>query len=70
MGGEDTLVVPVSRSNSLPALPSAGIQTRSDMASIRGAKILDGFITLGPNAGISASLRRDVHRNLYSVPLQ
>ena len=70
MGGEDTLVVPVSRSNSLPALPSGGLQTPADMASVRGAKILDGFITPGPKAGIFASLRRDVHRNLYSIPLQ
>ena len=70
MGGEDTLVAPVSRSNSLPALPSSGLQTRTDMASIRSAKVLDGFITPGPKAGLSASLRRDVHRNLYSIPLQ
>ena len=70
MGGEDTLVVSVSRSNSLPALPSAGIQTRSDMASIRGAKIFDGSIIPGPKAGMSASLRPDVHRNLYSIPLR
>ena len=70
MGGEDTLVVPVSSSDSLPALPSGGLQTRADMASIRGAKILDGFTTPGPKPGTSASLRRDVHRNLYSIPLQ
>jgi eukaryotic-like serine/threonine-protein kinase len=70
MGGEDTLVVPVTRSNSLPALPSAGIQTRTDMAGIRGAKILDGFIIPGPSAGMYASLHLDVHRNLYSIPLQ
>lgn len=70
MGEEDTLVVPVSRSNSLPALPSGGLQTRADMASVRGAKILDGFITPGPKAGTFASLHHDVHRNLYSIPLQ
>lgn len=70
MGGEDTLVVPVSRGNSLPALPSGGLQTPADMASVRGAKILDGFITPGPKAGMFASLRHDVHRNLYSIPLQ
>jgi eukaryotic-like serine/threonine-protein kinase len=70
MGGEDTLVVPVSSSNSLPALPSGGLRTRADMASVRGATILDGFIIPGPKARMSASLRRDVHRNLYSVPLQ
>lgn len=32
MGGEDTLIVPVSRDHSLPALPSGGIQTRAEMA--------------------------------------
>lgn len=68
MGGEDTVVVPVSSSQSLPALPSAGIKTRTDMAGIRGAKILDGFVIPGPKAGMSASLHLDVHRNLYSIP--
>ncbi|HEV2287853.1 MAG TPA: protein kinase [Candidatus Acidoferrales bacterium] len=70
MGGEDTLVVPVSRSNSLPTLPSGGLQTRADMTSVPGAKILDGFITPGPKVGIFALLRRDVHRNLYRIPIQ
>jgi eukaryotic-like serine/threonine-protein kinase len=70
MGGEDTLFVPVSRRNSLPAWPSGGLRSRADMTTVRGAKILDGFITLGPKAGMSALLHHDVHRNLYSVPLQ
>jgi eukaryotic-like serine/threonine-protein kinase len=69
-GGVETLVVPVSPSKSLPPLPSAGLQTRTDMERVRGAKILNGFVTPGPKPGISASLHRDVHRNLYSVSLQ
>ena len=68
-GGDDTLVIPVSHSNSLPGLPTGGFQTR-DTTSVRGAKVLDGFIIPAPKAGMSVSLRRDVHRNLYSIPLQ
>jgi Tol biopolymer transport system component len=70
MGGVKTLVVPISSSKSLPDLPSGGFQTHVEMESVRGAKIFDGSITPGPKLGISASLHRDVHRNLYSVPLQ
>ena len=70
MGGWDTVVVPVLHSVSLPALPSRGLQTRADMASLRGARVFDGLIAPGPEAGLSASLRRDVHLNLYSIPLR
>ncbi|HKV25603.1 MAG TPA: protein kinase [Candidatus Acidoferrum sp.] len=70
MGREVTMVVPVSRDKSLPTLPAAGIQTRADIAGIRGARIFDGAIIPGPKAGMSASLHTDVHRNLYKVPLK
>lgn len=70
MGAVETLSVPVGRSGGLPSLPPGGLQTRTDMANVRGGRILDGSITPGPKAEISASLHRDVHRNLYSIPLQ
>ena len=65
-----TLVVPVARANSPPPLPPAGIQSRADMEKIKGAKVLDGSIILGPKPGLSASLHQYVHRNLYRVPLR
>ncbi len=65
-----TLLVPVSPDRSLPTIPLAGIQTAADMANIRDVKVLDGEITLGPASGLSAESRRNVHRNLYSIPLK
>lgn len=70
MGSTETLVVPVSPPSSVPTLPAAGLETREEMEKVRGAKIMDGVVILGPGPGLSASVREDVHRNLYRVPLQ
>jgi serine/threonine protein kinase/Tol biopolymer transport system component len=68
--GGKTLVIPVSPAKSLPSLPPAGIQTKADIESIKGAQVLEGFMLPGPTARLYASLRRSVHRNLYRIPLQ
>ena len=70
MGEEQTLLLPIVQGKSLPAIPRAGIQTKADAESIRGARVLDGNITPGPTLRLYASSRRSVHRNLYRIPLQ
>ncbi|MGB7437401.1 MAG: winged helix-turn-helix domain-containing protein [Candidatus Acidiferrum sp.] len=67
--GTETLLAPVSSATNLPSLPSAGIASNEDMHSIPGAKVVDGAILWGPRPGLSATLHRDVHRNLYRVGL-
>jgi eukaryotic-like serine/threonine-protein kinase len=68
--GTETLVAPVSRATNLPPWPPAGIASSADMHSIKGAKVVDGFILWGPKPGLSATLHQDVHRNLYRVALR
>ena len=68
--GTETLLAPVSSATNLPLLPAAGIASSADMHSIRGAKVVDGAILWGPKPELSATLRKDVHRNLYRVALQ
>jgi eukaryotic-like serine/threonine-protein kinase len=68
--GTKTFVFPVARPGSLPPLPPAGLAPGSETENTNGAKVLDGLIVLGPTAGLSATLREDIHRNLYRVPLQ
>ena len=70
MGGTETALLPPSEDESLPALPPAGIQTRADIEHIKGVKVVEGAVLLGPKPGLSASLHEYVHRNLYRVPLQ
>ena len=70
MKGTKTLVAPVSEATGLPALPAAGLATVAEMESVKGAKIMDGPVILGSTPGLSATVREDVHRNLYRVPLQ
>jgi len=68
--GGKTLLIPISPGKSLPSLPPNGIQTKADVASIKGAQLLEGFVNPGPTAGLHASLRQSVHRNLYRIPVQ
>ena len=70
MDGAGTLLVPVSPGRNLPTLPPAGIQTKADMAGVKDGKVIDGLILPGPTPGSYTQLRRSVHRNLYSIPLQ
>lgn len=70
MAGTRTLVAPVPPARGLPLLPPEGVGTLADMQAVPGSKVLPGAILSGPNPGLSASFHRDVHRNLYRVPLQ
>jgi Tol biopolymer transport system component len=70
MGEGQTLLLPIAPGKSLPTIPRTGVQTKADVASIKGVRILDGGIAPGPILGLYASARRSVHRNLYRVPLQ
>jgi len=65
-----TYVLPISQPSGLPTLPSAGIPPVDALNNMIGAKILDGAVVLGPTPGLSATVREDVHRNLYRVPLE
>jgi len=70
MEGVKTYVLPISRATGLPALPGGEISGPEPPNSIAGAKVLDGGVVLGPNDGLSATARVEVHRNLYRIPLQ
>jgi eukaryotic-like serine/threonine-protein kinase len=69
MDGEYTLVASV-RIGGVPPLPAIGVQTRADMEHVKGGKVFDGIMVPGPIPGQLASLREEVHRNLYRIPLQ
>lgn len=70
MEATQTLVVPLSQDENMPALPPSGIATGADVENVKGAKVLDGIVLWGPKPGLSASIHYEVHRNLYRVPLQ
>ena len=68
MEGVYTMVVSVPRGG-LPPLPPGGVRTRTDLESVKGGKVLEGFVMPGPLPGLIAEQREEVHRNLYRVPL-
>jgi Tol biopolymer transport system component len=70
MKGAQTFVLPVSPPDSLPVLPPAGLGARSETENAKGMKVVDGPVVLGPTPELSASVREEVHRNLYRIPLQ
>ncbi|HUJ81716.1 MAG TPA: protein kinase, partial [Candidatus Acidoferrales bacterium] len=69
MDGVFSMLVSVP-SGGLPPLPPSGVQTRADMERVKGAKVFDGTVVPGPIPGQFASMREEVHRNLYRIPLQ
>jgi eukaryotic-like serine/threonine-protein kinase len=68
--GTKTLIVPLARLGDLPPFPTGGVAALQDAERIKGARLMDGVIVLGPSPELWATPREDVHRNLYRVPLQ
>ena len=67
MEGAKTIVFSLGSPDGLPKLPAAGIQ---DIKQLKDAKIVSGAVVFGPTAELTATVRVEVHRNLYRVPLQ
>jgi len=69
-GEGTTAVVPVPGDQSLPPLPSAGIQSEKDLAGRPGVQVIDrSNISPGPNSSTYAFTHTSVTRNLYRIPL-
>ena len=69
MEGQITLLVPVNPTDTVPQLPSAGLQTRADAERVKGGMVMESVITPGPAGGLFAMLHYEVHRNIYRIPL-
>jgi eukaryotic-like serine/threonine-protein kinase len=67
--GGRTFIVPLTNGLSLRNLPRAGIASESDLPNGSHLKAIDQQLTAGPTADVYAFVKRDVHRNLYRVPL-
>ncbi len=53
----------------LPLLPTSGIKSQADLATLVGVKVIERDIYPGPTASIYAFPGRAVHRNLYRIPV-
>ena len=67
--GGRTFIVPLTNGLSFRNLPRAGIASESDLPNGSHLKAIDQQLTAGPTADVYAFVKRDVHRNLYRVPL-
>jgi eukaryotic-like serine/threonine-protein kinase len=65
-----TFVVPLHPSESFPDLPDTGIKSESDLAQVRGVKVLNDRIHPGPDASLYAFDHSTEHRNIYRVPIR
>ena len=73
------VLIPIERGQALPRLPSSGINSETDLATIRGVKVIElgsvmsGGLPVGyapgPNPSIYAFTRTTVHRNLYRIAI-
>jgi eukaryotic-like serine/threonine-protein kinase len=71
-GPDRTVLLPVSPSGGMPALPPDGpdLDPGSRLGTMKGAKIVDKFIVPAPNSAQYAWMSQSVHRNLYRIPLR
>lgn len=65
-----TFVVPLHPGESFPDLPAAGIKSESDLAHVRGVKVVDDLIHPGPDVFHYAFDRSTEHRNIYRIPIR
>jgi eukaryotic-like serine/threonine-protein kinase len=68
MDGMTTLTTALPPGKDLPVLSGDGL-SESNPDQVKNATVLRGIVFPGPR-GLSAFLRREVHRNLFRVPLQ
>jgi DNA-binding winged helix-turn-helix (wHTH) protein/Tol biopolymer transport system component len=64
-----TLIVAVRPANPFPPLPSAGLSSEADLATLPGLKMVEDVVFPGPNVSLYAFTRQSVHRNLYRIPI-
>ena len=66
-----TYVVPVLPGQAFPKIPSEGLQSEAEIASLAGAQKIDAFsVAPGPTPDVYAFSRETTQRNLYRIPLQ
>jgi hypothetical protein len=65
-----TFVVALRAGETLPPLPSDGIESESDLAGLRISRVVDGFVYPADTAPTVAFVRTTTTRNIYRVPLR
>jgi Tol biopolymer transport system component/tRNA A-37 threonylcarbamoyl transferase component Bud32 len=71
-GADRTVLLSVAPSGGIPTLPPEGINPdhSSQLATMKGARIMDKFIIPAPTSAQYAWVSVSIHRNLYSIPLR
>jgi serine/threonine protein kinase/Tol biopolymer transport system component len=64
-----TYVVPLPRQQWLSQIPSGGIQSEEEIASLPGTHRIEAFQVVSPSPEIYAFVRETAQRNLYRIPL-
>jgi eukaryotic-like serine/threonine-protein kinase len=67
--GRRTFVLPLSGRATFPHLPPNGIASENDLPNRSRLKVIDQPLWPGPTTDLYAFVKRDVHRNLYRIPI-
>jgi hypothetical protein len=66
-----TYVLPLANGSMLPAIPSGGFRTYTDIAAVPGVEIIpEGHVGPGPSPDVYVFSRDTVRSNIYQIPLQ
>jgi serine/threonine protein kinase/Tol biopolymer transport system component len=68
--GTKTFSLPLATGVVFPRLPAKGIASEDELPNRAAWKIIDHALTAGPTPNIYAFSKRDVHRNLYRIPVR
>lgn len=65
-----TYIIPLAHGESLLHLPAKGVQQESELPNHSSLQVVEEVINPGPNPSLYSFSKKNVHRNLYRVPIQ
>lgn len=68
--GAKTFVIPLHAGQSFRDLPPAGVRSDAEALRMAGTTVINEFVRPGTDASVYAFDRREVHANIYRIPLQ
>jgi Tol biopolymer transport system component len=63
-------IIPLAADAVFPRIPDGGFHTEKEIASLPGARKIDGLAVPGPSLDVYAVLRTTTQRNLYRIPVR
>lgn len=64
-----TFIIPLAHGSDLPPLPAKGVRSEFELPNRAALRVVEEWISTGPNPALYSFSRRIAHRNLYRIPV-